>query len=140
MHRDLLQYTSKDERYRGEYEALDNHVEAFGPEGKSLGVVFEAVTPFDTPAHMRALVAWTRKALDEGALHPLLVTAVFVVVFLAIHPFSGRQRAALARADNAALAARGLCLCALRLARKHHREDQGRRLPHTAPHAGHAAF
>ena len=87
LHRDLLQYTTKDERHRGEYKTLDNHVEAFGPDGKSLGVVFETVTPFDTPAQMQALVAWTRKALDDGVLHPLLVIAVFVVVFLAIHPF-----------------------------------------------------
>lgn len=87
LHRDLLQYTAKDERHRGEYKTLDNHVEAFGPDGKSLGVVFETVTPFDTPAQMRSLVGWTRKALDAGELHPLLVIAVFVVVFLAIHPF-----------------------------------------------------
>ena len=36
---------------------------------------------------MEALVAWTRKAIDEEALHPLLIVAVFVVTFLAIHPF-----------------------------------------------------
>ncbi len=87
LHRDLLQYTAKDERHRGEYKTLDNHVEAFGPDGKSLGIVFETITPFDTPAQMQALVAWTRKALDGGVLHPLLAIAVFVVVFLAIHPF-----------------------------------------------------
>src|SRR5215204_6490952 len=28
-----------------------------------------------------------RKTLDEEALHPLLVIAVFIVAFLAIHPF-----------------------------------------------------
>ena len=31
LHRDLLQYTSKDERHRGEYKTHNNHVEAFGP-------------------------------------------------------------------------------------------------------------
>jgi Fic family protein len=36
---------------------------------------------------MEALVAWTRKALDEDALHPLFTIAVFIVTFLAIHPF-----------------------------------------------------
>ena len=81
LHRDLLQYAAKDERHRGEYKTLDNHVEAFGPDGKSLGVVFETVPPFETPAQMQALVAWTRKALDDGELHPLLVIGVFVVVF-----------------------------------------------------------
>jgi len=87
LHRDLLQYTAKDERHRGAYKTLDNHVEAFGPDGESLGVVFETATPFETPAQMEALVAWTRKALADGELHPLLVIGVFVVVFLAIHPF-----------------------------------------------------
>ncbi len=36
---------------------------------------------------MEALVAWTRKAIDEESLQPLLIIAVFVVQFLAIHPF-----------------------------------------------------
>lgn len=87
LHRDLLQYSDKDERHRGEYKTLDNHVEAFGPGGESLGVVFETATPFETPAQMEALLAWIRKALDEGELHPLIIIGVFVVVFLAIHPF-----------------------------------------------------
>jgi Fic family protein len=64
LHRDLLQYSDKDERHRGEYKTLDNHVEAFGPGGESLGVVFETATPFETPAQMEALLAWVRKALD----------------------------------------------------------------------------
>jgi Fic family protein len=87
LHRDLLQHAAKDERHRGAYKTVDNHVEAFGPDGKSLGVVFETATPFETPAQMEALVAWTRKALAEDEIHPLIVIGVFVVVFLAIHPF-----------------------------------------------------
>lgn len=87
LHRDLLQYADKDERHRGAYKTLDNHVEAFGPDGSSLGVVFETATPFETPAQMEALTTWTRRALDDGELHPLIITGVFVVVFLAIHPF-----------------------------------------------------
>jgi Fic family protein len=87
LHRDLLQYAQKDERHRGEYKTLPNHVEAFGPDGKKIGVVFEAATPFDTPRLMTALVSWTDKTLGRGDLHPLLVIAIFIVVFLAIHPF-----------------------------------------------------
>jgi hypothetical protein len=37
LHRDLLQYSSKDGRHRGEYKTHNNHVEAFGPDGESLG-------------------------------------------------------------------------------------------------------
>jgi Fic family protein len=60
LHRDLLAFSDKDERHRGAYE---------------------------TPQRMAELVAWTRSALIDKSLHPLLVIAVFTVVFLEIHPF-----------------------------------------------------
>ena len=87
LHRDLLKYSGKDERHRGEYKTLSNHVEAFGPDGESLGVVFQTASPFDTPRLMTELVDWTRQNLRARELHPLLAIAVFVVVFLEIHPF-----------------------------------------------------
>jgi Fic family protein len=87
LHRDLLEHSSKDARHRGDYKTHDNHVEAFGPDGESLGVVFRTATPFDTPRLMGELVAWTRSNLEAKELHPLIVIAVFVVVFLEIHPF-----------------------------------------------------
>ncbi len=87
LHRDLLQYSSKDERHRGAYKTHDNHVEAFGPGGDSLGVVFETATPFDTPRLMTELVDWTRANLDSEEMHPLVTIALFIVVFLEIHPF-----------------------------------------------------
>jgi Fic family protein len=87
LHRDLLQYSSKDARHRGAYKTHDNHVEAFGPDGESIGIVFETATPFDTPRLMTDLVEWTQTNLEQGELHELIVVAVFVVVFLAIHPF-----------------------------------------------------
>lgn len=87
LHRDLLQYSSKDERHRGAWKTHDNHVEAFGADGKSLGVVFQTASPFDTPRLMTGLVEWTRASLAAGELHLLIVIALFVVVFLEIHPF-----------------------------------------------------
>lgn len=87
LHKTLLHHSTKDERHRGGYKTLDNHVVAFGPDGEELGVVFATTTPFDTPREMEALVAWTQKAIREEALHPLLIIAVFIVQFLAIHPF-----------------------------------------------------
>ena len=83
----LLAYSTKDERHRGHYKTHPNNVEAFDSEGRSLGVVFEIATPFDTPGRMDALVAWTNTALEDGEFHPLIVGAISVVVFLAIHPF-----------------------------------------------------
>jgi len=87
LHRDLLQYSDKDERHRGGYKALRNDVGAFDAEGKMIGVVFETATPFDTPQRMTELVAWLNQARELRSLHPLLIVAVFIVVFLAIHPF-----------------------------------------------------
>ncbi len=87
LHGQLLRFSSKDERHRGHYKTHANHVEAFGPDGESLGVVFETASPFDTPRLMEELVTWTNKVLDSDELHPLICIAIFVVVFLEIHPF-----------------------------------------------------
>jgi Fic family protein len=87
LHRDLLAFSDKDKRHRGAYKTLANHVSAFDADGKEIGVIFETATPFDTPRRMKELVAWTRNALSEQTLHPLLIIAVFTVVFLEIHPF-----------------------------------------------------
>lgn len=87
LHRDLLRYSEKDAHHRGNYKSSPNHVSAFDGDGKEIGVVFQTSTPFETPRQMTELVAWTNQSLDEGALHPLIVAAVFTVVFLEIHPF-----------------------------------------------------
>ncbi|GAB5469819.1 MAG: Fic family protein [Rhodospirillales bacterium] len=87
LHRDLLVYSAKDERHRGEYKTHSNTVMAFDADGKEVGIVFETASPFDTPRLMTELASWTRRALGEAELHPLLVIAVFTVVFLEIHPF-----------------------------------------------------
>ena len=87
FHINLLRHSSKDERHRGEYKKFPNTVEAFDVDGKSLGVVFETTSAFDTPQKMEALVKWTRETLEDGSHHPLIVIGVFIVTFLAIHPF-----------------------------------------------------
>ena len=87
LHRDLLQYSTKDERHRGEWKSLPNHVAAFDADGRELGTVFETSSPFDTPAHMDSLLDWHRRAEADTGLHPLLRIGIFVVVFLAVHPF-----------------------------------------------------
>jgi hypothetical protein len=52
LHRDLLRHSTKDKRHRGEYKKLDNHVAAFDADGRSLGVVFQTASPFETPRLM----------------------------------------------------------------------------------------
>ena len=87
LHRDLLRYSEKDERHRGEYKTLRNDVGAFDADGKMIGVVFETATPFETPRKMQELVSWLNDARELKRVHPLLIVAVFIVVFLEIHPF-----------------------------------------------------
>jgi Fic family protein len=87
LHQDLLRYSTKDERHRGHYKTLPNHVAAFDADGKEIGIVFQTTSPFDTPREMESLVAWFTKADRERSLHPLLLIGSFIVVFLAIHPF-----------------------------------------------------
>jgi Fic family protein len=87
LHQDLLRHSTKDERHRGHYKTLPNHVTAFDADGKEIGIVFQTTSPFDTPREMETLVAWFTKADRERSLHPLLLIGSFIVVFLAIHPF-----------------------------------------------------
>jgi hypothetical protein len=87
LHRDLLRYSLKDERHRGDYKKLSNNVVAFDAQGKVVGVVFETAPPFDTPRRMTELVEWLKDARELKRLHPLLIVAVFIVTFLEIHPF-----------------------------------------------------
>ncbi len=87
LHGVLLRHSDKDERHRGDYKKLPNHVEAFDEAGTSLGVVFKTATPFDTPRLMESLVFSVNQALAGGKHHPLLVIGNFVVRFLAIHPY-----------------------------------------------------
>jgi len=87
LHRDLLRWSTKDERHRGEYKTLPNNVAAFDPQGKQIAIVFETATPFETPRLMEELVQWAQASIETRRIHPLLIVAIFTVVFLEIHPF-----------------------------------------------------
>ena len=54
-------------------------------------MVFEAATPFETPGWRKEgrkeLVDWFNQSVSEETHHPLLLIGIFIVVFLAIHPF-----------------------------------------------------
>lgn len=87
LHQILLSHSEKDARHRGQYKTHSNSVAAFDENGDQIGIVFETATPFDTPRLMAELVAWVNDERDKAQLHPLLIVAIFVVVFLEIHPF-----------------------------------------------------
>lgn len=88
LHAKLLQFSNKDTRHRGEYKNHPNHVAAFDANGKMIGIVFETTSPFDTPFEMESLLRWNREAEAEpDRWHPLLRIGIFIVRFLAVHPF-----------------------------------------------------
>ncbi|MBP7950029.1 MAG: Fic family protein [Verrucomicrobiales bacterium] len=87
LHAVLLQHSTKDQRHRGAYKTLGNHVSAFDADGTELGVIFQTTSPFDTPREMEALTAWLLKRETQKDVHPLLVIGIYIVVFLKIHPF-----------------------------------------------------
>ena len=87
LHRDLLQFSLKDERHRGTWKTLPNNVAAFDADGRELGIVFATASPFETPLLMEELIQWYVGEERSASIHPLLRIAVFHVVFLAIHPF-----------------------------------------------------
>ena len=87
LHQTLLRHSKKDERHRGQYKTNSNSVAAFDENGVEIGIVFETASPFDTPRLMTELVEWVNEERDKALLHPLLIIAIFVVVFLEVHPF-----------------------------------------------------
>ncbi|MBM3590546.1 MAG: Fic family protein [Alphaproteobacteria bacterium] len=87
LHSMLLKHSSKDVRHRGEYKKLNNHVVAIDVKGKQIGIIFKTATPFATPKKMADLLAWLNNSLEQKTNHPLIITGIFIVIFLAIHPF-----------------------------------------------------
>lgn len=87
LHQILLGHSEKDTHHRGQYKTSSNSVAAFDANGVQIGIVFETASPFDTPRLMTELVNWVNDERDKAHLHPLLIIAIFAVVFLEIHPF-----------------------------------------------------
>jgi len=87
LHQILLRYSEKDAWHRGQYKTNTNSVAAFNEHGEQIGIVFQTASPFDTPRLMSELIRWVTEQRELKLWHPLLITAVFVVVFLEIHPF-----------------------------------------------------
>lgn len=87
LHSMLLKYSHKDYRHQGHYKKVPNTIAAFDKSGKTIGIILETSSPFQTSFDMHELVTWTQRMLETNMLHHLLVIGIFVVVFLAIHPF-----------------------------------------------------
>jgi hypothetical protein len=131
LHRDLLRYSEKDERHRGEYKTLRNDVAAFDSDGKMIGIVFETATPFDTPRKMSELLAWLEdvRANNRRGVHSRVS---------GYSSISGWKWPAEPDSDNTAAAPSRLCVCAVQFPGERDREQQRRLLPSAASDAEHA--
>ena len=87
LHQILLRHSEKDTRHWGQYKTNSNSVAAFDENGVQIAIVFDTATSFDTPRLMTELVGWVNQEREQAQLHQLLIIAIFVVVFLEIHPF-----------------------------------------------------
>ncbi|OGL62801.1 hypothetical protein A3C09_04835 [Candidatus Uhrbacteria bacterium RIFCSPHIGHO2_02_FULL_47_44] len=87
LHNQLLKYSTKDERHRGDYKKKENAVGVLGADGKVAKILFQTSPAFLTGKEMQELVEWTNEAFEKNRFHQLLIIANFIVEFLKIHPF-----------------------------------------------------
>ncbi|MFN9690789.1 MAG: Fic family protein [Vampirovibrionales bacterium] len=87
LHRDMLQFSTKDERQRGQYKFGSNRVEAKDQDGNIVGVIFEPTPPFLVKKEMDELLGWYDWAIQHSGKHSLILIANFIFEYLAIHPF-----------------------------------------------------
>ena len=87
LHQNMLKYSDKDSRHKGQYKLGSNRVEAKDQSGNIIGVIFEPTPPHLVSKEMQELLDWYAWAKAETNKHPLLLAANFIFEYLAIHPF-----------------------------------------------------
>jgi Fic family protein len=86
LHSLLLKYTGKDVRQRGRFKEVANQIVATYPDG-TIRTIFTPTEPFLVEKEMQESLDWVQSTLESGAVHPLLVIALFIYEFLSIHPY-----------------------------------------------------
>jgi len=86
FHQNLLKYSDKDTRHRGQYKSLSNKVIANYPGGVQK-VIFNTTEVHLVDSEMNLLINWTNEQLEKQEIHPLIIIAHFIYEFLSIHPF-----------------------------------------------------
>jgi Fic family protein len=87
LHNQMLQFSEKDLRHKGQYKFGSNRVEAKDKKGNLVGVIFDPTPPHLVKKEMQELIAWFTESLKEEKKHPLILIANFIFEYLAIHPF-----------------------------------------------------
>lgn len=84
LHRDLFRYTGQSNG--GNYKNSDNVIEEQLPDG-SKKIRFRPVPAWETPEAVDNLCSAYEQALLDGNMDPLILSAMFILDFLCIHPF-----------------------------------------------------
>ncbi len=87
LHKDMLAYSDKDQRHKGQYKFGPNRVEAKDQSGNIVGVILDPTPPHLTQKEMQELIDWYGWATSKKYKHPLILIANFIFEYLAIHPF-----------------------------------------------------
>ncbi|HCU01479.1 TPA: Fic family protein [Candidatus Nomurabacteria bacterium] len=87
FHQEMMKYSQKDARHKGQYKFGPNRVEAIDRTGKIIGIIFDPTPPHLVAKEMLELTEWTKEFLVNKNQLPLLTIANFIFEFLAIHPF-----------------------------------------------------
>jgi Fic family protein len=83
LHRDLMKYAGKQ---GGVWKSVANEIAEINPNG-SKSIRFVPVEPFQTPDFMQNLHQSFNGAIREEMIDPLILSALYVLDFLCIHPF-----------------------------------------------------
>jgi Fic family protein len=86
LHNQLLKYSEKDEKHKGEFKKFTNKVVATYPDG-SQKTIFNTTEPFFVDKEMTEMVDWVNEKLGNPDFHPLFVIGAAIYEFLSIHPF-----------------------------------------------------
>jgi len=87
FHSELLKYSGKDVRHRGNYKFGSNRVEAKDEKGNVVGILFDPTPPHLVGKEMSELLDNTKSFFEAKEIHPLIIIANFIFEFLSIHPF-----------------------------------------------------
>jgi Fic family protein len=85
FHRDIYAFSPV---RGGSFKSTQNEVARFDQEGRKLEVIFEGVSPYETPTAMDELHERYGNAIKEAKHAPLLLAGAYVFDFLMIHPFN----------------------------------------------------
>ena len=84
FHRDLMSYVVNEGT--GEWKKTPNDITETLPSGERF-VRFKPPGPWETPPLMEALLLTYTAEIDKGEVDPLILTALYVLDFLCVHPF-----------------------------------------------------